>query len=70
MVMGFPDGLRVALARAAASGGDLGFLALLSWLYEIAFRVAIVMADPGHGEGQVVFVAALGDELEEVIRAD
>ena len=64
------DGLRVALARAAASGGDLGFLALLGWLYEIALRIAIMMADPGHGKAQAIFVATLGDEIEEVIRTD
>src|SRR5258708_16375289 len=29
-----------------------------------------MMSDPRHGEGQAVFVAALGDEIEEVIRAD
>ena len=27
-----------------------------------------MMADPGHAEGQAVFVAALGDEIENVIR--
>ena len=45
-------------------------LVFLGRIYEIAFRIAIMMADPGHGEGQAIFVAALGDEIEEVIRAD
>ena len=45
-------------------------LVFLGRIYEIAFRIAIVMADPGHGEGQAVFVAAFGDEIEKVIRTD
>jgi len=62
--------LRVAFAPTAGAGGALWLLVSLGWIDEVALRVAVVMADPGHGEGQAVFVAALGDEIEEVVGAD
>jgi hypothetical protein len=44
--MGFHGGLRVALARAAGAGGALRLLVFPGRIYEIAFRIAIMMADP------------------------
>lgn len=44
--------------------------AFLSRIYEIALRIAIMRAHPGHREGQAVFVAAFEDEIEKVVRAD
>src|SRR5271170_2430279 len=61
-------GLRVALVRAAGAGSALRLLVLLRRVYEIAFRIAIMVAHPRHGERQAVFVAALGDEIEKVVR--
>src|SRR6266849_7948349 len=37
---------------------------------EVAVSIPVVMADPGHGEGQSVFVAALGYEVKVVVGAD
>lgn len=59
----------MALARAAGAGGTLRLLVFLGRIYGIAFPIAIMMADPGHAEGQTVFVAPFGDKIEEVIRA-
>jgi hypothetical protein len=58
----------MALAGAAGAGGALRLHVFLGRVYEIAFRIAIMMANLGHVEGQAVFVAALADEIEEVIR--
>ena len=35
----------------------------------LAARVAVVVADPGHGGGQTFLIAALGREVEVVVRA-
>jgi hypothetical protein len=62
-------GLRAALIRAAGVGIALRLLVVLVGIDEVAVAVFVMMAEPGPAEGQTIFVAALGDEIEEVIRA-
>ena len=59
--------LRVAFAPTAGAGGALWLLVSLGWIDEVALRVAVVMADPGHGVSQTLFVAALGRMVEKVV---
>jgi hypothetical protein len=46
------DGLRASLARVAG-GEALRVLVFLGRIYEIAFRIAIMITNPGHGAGKV-----------------
>src|ERR1700676_4707727 len=54
------SGRRCSLNRPVGSRG----------VGEAAGGVAVVMADPGHGEGQRVFVAALGYQVQIAVGAD
>jgi hypothetical protein len=62
MLLGF-------LTRTAGVRGAFRLLVLLVRIDDVAFRVLIVMANPGHAEVEAIFVAALGDEIEEVVNA-
>jgi hypothetical protein len=35
---------------------------------QVSIRVTVVMAKPGHGEGQAILIAAFGDEVEIAAR--
>jgi hypothetical protein len=35
---------------------------------QVSIRVTVVMAKPGHGEGQAILIAAFGDEVENAAR--
>lgn len=35
---------------------------------QVAVLIAVVMADPGHREGQAILIAAFGNEIELVVR--
>jgi hypothetical protein len=62
------DGLGASLARVAG-GGALRVLVFLGRIYEIAFRIAMMMTDPGHGEGKCRRQADLFRVFESVSSA-
>jgi hypothetical protein len=37
---------------------------------QVSIRVTVVMAKPGHGEGQAILIAAFGDEVEIAARLE
>src|SRR5947209_1775578 len=64
--------LPVMLARAARMPRSLNLLRLFVSplrVYKVRALVLVMMAYPGHGKVQAVFVAALGRQVEKVVSA-
>ena len=50
------------------SGNSVCWPARLTRIGQVSIRVTVVMAKPGHGEGQAILIAAFGDEVEIAAR--
>jgi len=42
----------------------------LVWISQVAALIAIMMADPRHGEGEAILIAAFGNKVEIIVRAE
>jgi hypothetical protein len=43
---------------------------ILIWISQVAALIAIMMADPRHGEGEAILIAAFGNKVEIIVRAE
>ena len=63
-------GFHLSFSVIATGFGDFRRYVWLSGIHGIAVVVTVVVANPGHGESQVIFITAFGREVQKVIGAD